>query len=175
MDEKVILGTEQYIDKLGQLYDEINDYLAETINYPQWEKGVYPTSIDAAAAIKKGHQFILLRENEIAGSIVLNHDQPEAYQEVKWASDPAPNQVMTIHTLAVSPHFQRLGIAGKLVAFAKAHAVEMGCVSLRLDTTIINLPAISLYEKTDFVFRGVVDLGLNLPGNNDFKLYEVTF
>ena len=35
-------GTSADIDELEKLYDELNDYLAATTNYPGWIKGVYP-------------------------------------------------------------------------------------------------------------------------------------
>ncbi|WP_312648537.1 hypothetical protein [Aminipila sp.] len=39
------------IDELEQLYDELNDYLESTINFPGWKKGVYPTRKDAINGI----------------------------------------------------------------------------------------------------------------------------
>ena len=30
------------IDELERLYDELNDHLSATINYPGWIKGIYP-------------------------------------------------------------------------------------------------------------------------------------
>ena len=34
------LGTSADIDELERLYDELNDYLATTVNYPGWIKGI---------------------------------------------------------------------------------------------------------------------------------------
>ena len=35
-------GTSADIDELEKLYNELNDYLAATINYSGWIKGIYP-------------------------------------------------------------------------------------------------------------------------------------
>ena len=43
-------GTSADIDELEKLYDELNDYLAATTNYPGWIKGVYPVREDAVAS-----------------------------------------------------------------------------------------------------------------------------
>ena len=42
-------GTYADIDELEKLYNELNDYLAATINYPGWIKGIYPIREDAVA------------------------------------------------------------------------------------------------------------------------------
>ena len=35
-------GTATDIDELEKLYDDLNDYLSATTNYPGWIKGIYP-------------------------------------------------------------------------------------------------------------------------------------
>lgn len=35
-------GTSADINELEKLYDELNDFLAATINYSGWIKGIYP-------------------------------------------------------------------------------------------------------------------------------------
>ena len=44
-------GTSADIDELEKLYNELNDYLAATINYPGWIKGIYPIREDAVAGV----------------------------------------------------------------------------------------------------------------------------
>ena len=39
------------IDELERLYDELNDHLSATINYPGWIKGIYPVRENAAAGV----------------------------------------------------------------------------------------------------------------------------
>ncbi|MGL4849615.1 MAG: hypothetical protein ACRC28_11960 [Clostridium sp.] len=54
----IILGTEEDIDEIELLYNELNDSLEEGINYPGWKKGVYPTREDAIKGIDEGNLYI---------------------------------------------------------------------------------------------------------------------
>ncbi|WP_280634056.1 hypothetical protein [Tissierella pigra] len=40
MDISIKLGQANDIDKLEQLYNDLNDYLAKAVNYPGWLKGI---------------------------------------------------------------------------------------------------------------------------------------
>ena len=42
-------GTPADIDELEELYDNLNDYLSATTNYPGWIKGIYPVRENAVA------------------------------------------------------------------------------------------------------------------------------
>jgi len=50
---------------------------------------------------------------------------------------------------------------------------EQEIKTIRLDVSIHNTPAISLYEKCGYKYVGTVDLGLNIPELVWFKLYEI--
>lgn len=39
------------IDELEKLYDELNDHLSATTNYPGWIKGIYPVRENAVAGV----------------------------------------------------------------------------------------------------------------------------
>lgn len=67
------LGVEKDIDKLEELYNELNDYLEAHVNYPGWKKGVYPIRDDAIAGIKDGSLYVSTISGKIVGSIILSH------------------------------------------------------------------------------------------------------
>ena len=46
------------IDELERLYDELNDHLSATINYPGWIKGIYPVRENAAAGVDDNSLFV---------------------------------------------------------------------------------------------------------------------
>lgn len=53
-----------------------------------------------------------MRQNDqIVGSIVINHVQEENYQLAAWKIDAQDHEVYVIHTLAVHPQFKGLKIA----------------------------------------------------------------
>ena len=65
------LGKEQDIDELENLYNTLNDHLAENINYPGWLKGIYPIREDAEKGIEEGCLYVARVEGKIAGTIIL--------------------------------------------------------------------------------------------------------
>ena len=52
-------GTATDIDELEKLYDDLNDYLSATTNYPGWIKGIYPIREDAVAGIENNTLFVV--------------------------------------------------------------------------------------------------------------------
>ena len=77
-------GTSADIDELEKLYNELNDYLAATINYPGWIKGIYPIREDAVAGVNDNMLYVARTDGRIAGSVILNHQPEKAYENVRW-------------------------------------------------------------------------------------------
>ncbi|MBL4931218.1 GNAT family N-acetyltransferase [Clostridium paridis] len=172
-DYKIEKGTENDIDELERLYDDLNDYLESGINYPGWIKGIYPIRETAADGIKAGTLFVLRVNNKIAGSVILSHEPEEAYRDVTWGIEAAYKDIIVIHTFVVHPKYMKNGVGKKLMDFAKSYSIEEKMKSIRLDVSIHNKPAIALYEKCGYKYVGTVDLGLNIPHLIWFKLYEI--
>ena len=165
-------GTSADIDELEKLYDELNDYLAATINYPGWIKGIYPVRENAVAGIEDNTLFVLRCNGKIAGSIILDHHPDEAYNSVSWKVDVDYSSIFVIRTFVVHPSFLKMGVGRALMDYSFEQAQQSGIKSIRLDVYENNLPAISLYEKCGFEYIDTVDLGLGNYGLNWFKLYE---
>ena len=53
-------GAPADIDELEKLYDDLNDYLSATINYPGWIKDIYPVRENAVAGIEDNTLFLSL-------------------------------------------------------------------------------------------------------------------
>jgi ribosomal protein S18 acetylase RimI-like enzyme len=172
-DYIIELGTMNNIDELEKLYNDLNDFLESGTNYAGWKKGVYPIRETAVSGIENNNLFVLKVNNEIAGSIILNHKQESAYSQVNWGIEAAPKEIIVIHTLVVNPKYIKNGIGKKLMDFVKKYGVERGIKTIRLDVSIHNTPAISLYEKCGYKYVGTVDLGLNIPELVWFRLYEL--
>lgn len=172
-DDIIKKGTVNDIDEMENLYDKLNDYLESGTNYPSWLKGKYPNRETAVNGIKNNSLFVLKINNEIAGSIILNHEPETGYTQVIWGIEADYKDVVVIHTLVVHPKYLKNGIGKKLMDFAKRYSIEQKMKTIRLDVSIRNAPAISLYEKCGYSYVGTVDLGLNIPGLVWFKLYEL--
>jgi len=171
-DYIIEMGTTINIDELENLYNSINAYFELGTNYPGWAKGLYPIRETAVNGIQNDCLFVLKINNEIAGSIILNHEPETAYAQVTWGIEADYKDVIVIHTLVVHPKYLKNGVGEKLMKFAKEYSIVQRIKTIRLDVSIHNTPAISLYEKCGYNYVETVDLGLNVPGLVWFKLYE---
>ncbi len=160
------------LDKIEALYNELNDALAEGINYPGWRKGVYPVRDDAKKGLEEGGLFIAKQDGIIVGSIILNHDQEEGYDTVAWLSEAKEREVFVIHTLVVHPNYKGQEIGKNLMLFAEDYARQCKMKSIRLDVYEKNIPAIKLYEKCGYQYLQTIDLGLGCYGLDWFKIFE---
>ena len=165
-------ATSADLDELETLYDDLNDYLAATTNYPGWIKGIYPIREDAAVGIKQHTLFVARYNGKIIGSVILDHHPEEAYQGVRWKVDTDYSSIFVIRTLVVHPCFLKKGVGRMLLDYSFEQARQAAIKSIRLDVYEKNFPAIRLYEKCGFDYVDTVDLGLGKYGLNEFKLYE---
>lgn len=172
MNIKIELATFHDLEELEQLYDQVNDYLSQNINYPGWRKGIYPVRQTAMDGLKDNNLFVAKLGDKIIGTVILNHLPEEAYDTINWSFETDYSDVYVVHTLAVHPKYSKLGIGEKLILFSLSHGYEQGMRSVRLDVNETNLPAIRLYEKCGFQYVNTVDLGLGDYGLYWFKLYE---
>lgn len=164
---------EVHLDELEILYDELNDYLADNLNYPGWLKGIYPTRDTAVAALRENSLFLALIDGRIAGSIVLNHEPEDAYSQVKWLIEADYNEVLIVRTLVIHPLFLKHHVATHLLEFARQYAVTEKLKSIRLDVSAYNLPAIRLYAKMGYKHVATIDLGLPYEHLKWFDVYEL--
>jgi ribosomal protein S18 acetylase RimI-like enzyme len=172
MQINIELGNEKDIDEIENLYDELNDYLADGINYPGWKKGTYPTRQNAIDGIMNKTLFAARHKGKVIGTIILNHEPEPAYYNVKWLVECDYSEVIVIHTFAVHPEFMKCGIGNALMDFAYEYSIKSKAKSIRLDVFERNIPAINLYEKCGFQYIDTVDLGYRVYGLDAFELYE---
>nr|WP_320038883.1 GNAT family N-acetyltransferase [uncultured Bacteroides sp.] len=160
------------IDELEELYNDLNDYLSATTNYPGWIKGIYPIRENAIAGVKDNNLFVARYNGKIVGSVILDHHPEEAYHGVKWKLDTDYSSIFVIRTFVVHPLFLKIRVGRSLMDFSFELAQKSGMKSIRLDVYEKNIPAILMYEKCGFEYIDTVDLGLGNYGLDWFKLYE---
>ena len=172
MDIIIELGKENDIDKLEQLYNDLNDYLEKRVNYPGWKKDIYPVRQNAVDGIKHDNLYVARNNGKIIGSIILSHEPEPAYYNAKWAFESDYTDVFVVHTFVVHPDFLKCGVGKDLLDFSVEYSIKSHIKSIRLDVYEKNIPAICLYEKCGFKYIDTVDLGLGNYGLDWFKLYE---
>lgn len=164
---------ESHLDQLENLYNDLNDYLASTTNYPGWIKDIYPVRETALSALNDDNLFIALENGSIAGSIILNHEPEKAYDQAKWMIDSDYDKILVVRTLVVHPSFMKKNIATSLMEFTKEYAINQQIKAIRLDVSKTNSPAIKLYQKMGYEYRGTIDLGLPYKHLKWFEIYEM--
>jgi len=165
-------GTPGDLDALAQLYDDLNDHLQRTVNWPGWAKGIYPARQDAADGLAEGTLWVAEDAAGLAGTVILRHTPQPAYRTVQWQAPLEDARVLVLYTLAVDWLHQDQGVASALLDFAARRGRAEGSGALRLDVYEKNAPAIRLYEANGFARIGAVSLGLEQYGLDRFYLYE---
>ena len=130
-------GTSADLDGIERIYDAILTEEEEGRGHTNWQRGVYPTRMDAQEALDAGTLYVAVEGDE----------------------------VMVIHTLVVCPHQSGKGIGRAFVAYAEELSRSQGCKVMRLDTYEGNTPAAALYRKlgyrdagmTKFNFHGIIE------------------
>lgn len=160
------------VDRVAQLYDSLNDYLAKNTNHPCWKKGVYPTRNEALHFYETGTLYIAEIDSKLAGSMALTHEPEKEPENGSWLIEANYHKIFVIHVFAVHPDFLRQGVASSMLQFAEELARKQGIKSIRLDVYENNIAAINTYEKNGFHFIDKVDIGLSEYGLELFSLYE---
>ncbi len=77
------------IELIEDTYNEHFQHEIEHKTFTVFKKGVYPARKDADKAITAGTLYVYEKDNNIAGSIIIDNVQPNEYKEIAW------NQILT--------------------------------------------------------------------------------
>ena len=163
---------ESDIDALSQFYDEVNDYLASHINYPEWKRGIYPAGDTAENAVLEGTAYAARENGRIIGSFILRQMPENGYEKADWHFPSDYDNIIVVYTLAVHPDYSGKGVGRQLVDFVVDYGRENGMKAVRLDVYEKNEPAIRLYQKCGFQYIDTVDLGYGKYGLDRFALFQ---
>ena len=150
--EKIIFrkAIENDIDSITSIYEEVHEEIESGKIWIGWIKGVYPTRDTVVAAIARDDLFVIEEEEKIVGVGIINQQQVDVYRETNWKYPANDQEVMVLHTLAISPKVSRKGYGSKFVKFYENYAKENGCNFLRMDTNERNTNARALYKKLGY-------------------------
>ena len=143
-------ATPDDISAVAELYNKAIDYEDLHIKYTSWQKGVYPTADTARLGHKNSSLYVYELDGHIVASVILDTHQPPEYKHIDWQITLSYKQALVIHTLCVDPELSGSGIGSAIVDFAKQLAGDLGCLSVRLNTTERNVLASRLYQKNGF-------------------------
>jgi len=139
------------------------------------EKGIfqwndeYPSKEAFANDIERNELYVLEKNSEIIGTIVVSTLMDAEYVPVTWLTPN--NNNLYIHRLAVHPDFQGKGYAQKLMDFAETYGLKNGFDSIRLDTFSGNDRNQRFYEARGY--RKLDDIYYPKQSQYPFHCYEL--
>ena len=153
-------------------YHQLIDELEGAQYSAGWEKDVYPANEYLQESLENGQLYVGVKDGQIMGAMILNHDCNESYNKVQFGNDFAPDKIMVIHALGVMPSHGARGYGKKLVQEAVELAKAQNLQAIRLDVLKGNLPAEKLYTAKGFVYIDVVTMFYEDTGWTDYEVYE---
>ena len=109
----------------------------------QWNEH-YPTRKAFENDLMRNELYVLLKDDQIIGCIVISTVMDEEYVPIKWLTEN--NNNIYIHRLGVHPKLQGKGYAQKLMDYAEGLARDNNFYSVRLDTFSQNSRNQKFYE-----------------------------
>lgn len=149
------------LDRIEEIYNEIHTEIEAGRAVIGWVRGVYPTRALAENSIRLREMYVLEREGEIVACGRINRYQGAEYDGARWNFEAAPDEVLVLHTLVVSPRCKGRGCGTEFVAYYENMARREGLRTLRLDTNALNLPARALYKKLGYAEACIVPTEFN--------------
>ena len=155
------------LDAISAIYSDIHTEIEAGRASIGWIRSIYPTRATAQASIENGDMYVMEENGVILAAGRINQHQGPEYDQAVWSFDAAPDKVLVLHTLVVSPQYKGRGIGTAFVAFYEETARDMGCTALRMDTNAINTAARALYKKLGYTEACIVPTDFNgIPGVN---------
>ncbi|MBT8315535.1 MAG: GNAT family N-acetyltransferase [Maribacter sp.] len=134
----------------------------------QWNEN-YPSQKAFEKDIERSELYVLEKNHEIIGTMVITTLMDEEYVPIQWLTPNAKN--VYIHRLSIHPDHQGKGFAQKLMDFAENYARKNNFVSIRLDTFSQNKRNQKFYETRGYHRLG--DIYFPKQSEHPFHCYEM--
>ena len=155
--------------------DEILNFYRNTIFaisdsefQPKWNDR-YPDLEFIKNSILKEELYVYSQKN-IAACVVINSELSEEYGNVKWHVNAQPDEIIAIHTFAVSSIGK--GIGKGIFDYIVKKAIENDKKAIRIDVIDGNVGAQKVFEKFGFEYVDSVEMFHEAVGLETFHLYE---
>ena len=166
------LASENDIDAILSIYDDARKFMIRTGNKNQWING-YPSIKNVIEDLKQKNLYVIEANRingtkKIAGVVTLTMDEEKNYKKIYAGTWLSNSKYGTIHRLAVSEDYRKIGIAKQLLdnvcAILREHEIHF----LRADTHRDNIPMQKFLEKNGFIHCGII----YLDGTEERLAYE---
>lgn len=162
-------ATREDLPRIIEIYEDVHTMEEMGDLIVGWQRDVYPTRWTAEDALNREDLYVLESpDGEIVATAIINKKQvPGIYDQIEWKYEAEDDDVLVIHTLAVSPNHMRKGYAAEFLRYYEAMATIGNCKALRLDTGSRNHLARRIYESYGYREADIVQSEFNgLEGVN---------
>ena len=148
--------TKKDIESIMKIIEEAKGYFKENkIN--QWQDG-YPNANVIEEDIKNGCSYVLLKDNSVIGTSVIDFSTEETYNKIYQGGWLTNKEYAVIHRIAIDNSYKGLGIASEIIKNAEKLCIKKGIGSIKVDTHRDNISMQKLLKKNGFAYCGIIYL-----------------
>lgn len=157
--------------KILEFYQEIIDSIEGGEFKPKWNEN-YPDLEFIKTSIEKGELYTCTEDELIIASVVLNNRFDPEYENINWNVTAKADEIIIIHTFAVSTNLTGKGIGKEIFGQIKNNSLKNNKKTIRMDIIDGNVGAQKVFEKFGFEYVDTVEMFHPAVGLEKFHLYE---
>ena len=144
------------IERVMEIIKQAQQYFKEKgIN--QWQNG-YPNAKVIENDIKNGHSFVLIKNNEIVGTIAISFEGEATYNKIFEGAWKSNDNYAVIHRIAVDHQLKGIGLSSEMIKQTELMCNKKSVGSIKVDTHEDNQAMQRSLIKNGFDYCGVIYL-----------------
>ncbi|MBP3908015.1 MAG: GNAT family N-acetyltransferase [Turicibacter sp.] len=144
------------IERVMEIIKQAQQYFKEKgIN--QWQNG-YPNAKVIENDIKNGHSFVLIKNNEIVGTIAISFEGEATYNKIFEGAWKSNDNYAVIHRIAVDQELKGIGLSSEMIKQTELMCNKKSVGSIKVDTHEDNQAMQRSLIKNGFDYCGVIYL-----------------
>ena len=144
------------IERVMEIIKQAQQYFKEKgIN--QWQNG-YPNAKVIENDIKNGHSFVLIKNNEIVGTIAISFEGEATYNKIFEGAWKSNDNYAVIHRIAVDQELKGIGLSSEMIKQTELMCNKKSVRSIKVDTHEDNQAMQRSLIKNGFDYCGVIYL-----------------
>lgn len=144
------------IERVMEIIKQAQQYFKEKgIN--QWQNG-YPNAKVIENDIKNGHSFVLIKNNEIVGTIAISFEGEATYNKIFEGAWKSNDNYAVIHRIAVDQELKGIGLSSEMIKQTELMCNKKSIRSIKVDTHEDNQAMQRSLIKNGFDYCGVIYL-----------------
>ena len=144
------------IERVMEIIKQAQQYFKEKgIN--QWQNG-YPNAKVIENDIKNGHSFVLIKNNEIVGTIAISFEGEVTYNKIFEGAWKSNDNYAVIHRISVDHDLKGIGLSSEMIKQTELMCNKKSVGSIKVDTHEDNQAMQRSLIKNGFDYCGVIYL-----------------